>query len=140
MPETRDHHVLDRALSTVRQLHRRFLLTLARRLTADVAHWRIAFAGAFAAYDARLRRLLLANSWIAFTRPLAAYAARMRRFLLTLARTAPAFRTRLRFERLAIPFRIAEVLMRLHKVIDSEVILPVIQPRAASDDLLEFDY
>ena len=117
MPETRRHHVLNRPLLPVRELNRSLLYAFARALAA-----------------------FLANSWIAFTRSLAAYAARLRRSLLTLARTAPAFRTRLRFERLAIPFRIAEVLMRLHKIVNRKVVFPIIKPRAASDDLLEFDY
>src|SRR5438477_530650 len=46
---------------------------------------------------------------------------------------------RLGFERLAVPLRIAEVAVRLHEVQDREVVLAVVQPRAAPDDLFELD-
>src|ERR1700676_1865555 len=46
---------------------------------------------------------------------------------------------RLGLERL-VPFRIAEMMMRLHEVVDREVVLAVEQARAASDDLLELDH
>src|ERR1019366_5830971 len=39
-----------------------------------------------------------------------------------------------------VPLRIAEVIVRLHEIVDGEVILPVIEPRAAPDDLLELDH
>ena len=54
------------------------------------------------------------------------------------ARLRSAFR--LRLERLAVPFRIAEVVVRLHEVVDREVVLAVVEPRAAPDDLLELDH
>ena len=47
---------------------------------------------------------------------------------------------RLRLQRLPVPFRIAEVVVRLHEVVDREVILAVIKARAAPDDLLELDH
>ena len=43
-------------------------------------------------------------------------------------------------DRLAIPLRIAEMVVRLHEVVDREVVLAVVQPRAAPDDLLELDH
>ena len=49
-------------------------------------------------------------------------------------------RSRLRLQRLAVPLRIAEVVMRLHEVVDREVVLAVVEPRAAPDDLLELDH
>ena len=45
-----------------------------------------------------------------------------------------------RLERLAVPFRIVEVVVRLHEVVDREVILAVVEPGAAADDLLELDH
>ena len=42
--------------------------------------------------------------------------------------------------RLAVPFRVAEVLVRLHEIVDREVVLAVVEPRAAPDDLLELDH
>src|SRR6266436_1487134 len=47
---------------------------------------------------------------------------------------------RLRLHRLPVPLRIAEVKMRLHEVVNREVVLSVIEPRAAPDDLLELDH
>jgi hypothetical protein len=41
---------------------------------------------------------------------------------------------------LAVPLGIAEMLVRLHEVVDREVVLAVVEPRAASDDLLELDH
>jgi hypothetical protein len=45
-----------------------------------------------------------------------------------------------RFQRFAIPLWIAEVTVRLHEVVDREVVLPVVEPGATSDDLLELDH
>ena len=41
---------------------------------------------------------------------------------------------------LAIPFRIVKILVRFHEIPDGEAILAVIDPRSASDDLLELDH
>ena len=46
---------------------------------------------------------------------------------------------RFRFNRLAVPFGIAEMMMCLHEIINREIILAVVKPRAAPDDLLELD-
>ena len=46
----------------------------------------------------------------------------------------------LRLDRLAVPFRIAEMVVRLHEIVDREVVLAVVEPRAAADDLLELDH
>lgn len=43
-------------------------------------------------------------------------------------------------ERLAVPFGVIEVLVRLHEVPDREEILALVNPRAAPDDLLELDH
>src|SRR5579864_6497710 len=42
--------------------------------------------------------------------------------------------------RLAIPFWIAEMMMRLHKIVDREIVLAIIEPRTTPDDLLELDH
>ena len=55
-----------------------------------------------------------------------------------LAAASRAWRHRL--DRLAVPFRIVEVLIGLHEVVDREIVLAVEQPRAAADDLLELDH
>src|SRR4030095_7346253 len=47
---------------------------------------------------------------------------------------------RFRWFRLSIPLRIVEVVVCFHEVVDREVILPVVKPRAAPDDLLELDH
>jgi len=49
-------------------------------------------------------------------------------------------RRRFGLDRLAVPIGIVELGVRLHKVINREVVLAVIQPRAAPDDLLELDH
>src|SRR3546814_2828400 len=45
-----------------------------------------------------------------------------------------------RLFRFAVPFRIAEVLVRLHEVPDREEVLAVVSSRSAPDDLLELDH
>ena len=40
-----------------------------------------------------------------------------------------------RFQRLTVPFRVAEVKVRLHEVVDGEVVFSVVKPCTASDDL-----
>ena len=62
--------------------------------------------------------------------------ARVRR-LFTLARVASTFFAGFRFNRFAIPFGIAEMVVRLHKIINREVVLAVIKPCTAPDDLFE---
>ena len=59
---------------------------------------------------------------------------------LRIAQGRAAFRAGFRLERFAIPLRIAEMMVRLHEVVDREVVLAVVEPRAASDDLLELDH
>src|SRR5687767_9368314 len=54
--------------------------------------------------------------------------------------TRPNRRLRLRFKWFAIPFRIAEMKVRLHEIVDRKVILAVIKARAAPDDLFELDH
>src|SRR5665213_119781 len=47
---------------------------------------------------------------------------------------------RLWLDRLTVPLGIAEVMMRPHEIVDREVVLPIIKPRPAPDDLLELDH
>jgi len=50
-----------------------------------------------------------------------------------------AFRAQLRvlrLDRFPVPFRIAEVVIRLDEIVDCEVVLLVVEPGAATDDLL----
>src|SRR5690606_40295418 len=98
MPERSHHHVLNRAVLSVRKLH------------LHPSPWRRWLVGRpFARWRVRLR---WRRSWgLGF-----------------------------RFDRLAIPLRITEVVMCLHEVIDREVILPVVEPRSAPDDLLELEH
>ena len=95
MPETGDHHVLDRSLLAIGQLHFGFLARGKEllRLFAD----RFGFP--------RQSRLLGQ-----------------------------------RIDRFAVPLRVAEVMVGLHKVVDREVILTLVKARASPDDLLELDH
>ena len=63
-----------------------------------------------------------------------------RRLLDADAGIAAALLAVLRLDRFAVPFRIVEVVVRLHEVVDREVVLAVVEPRAAPDDLLELDH
>ena len=47
---------------------------------------------------------------------------------------------RLRLDGLTVPLRIAEMVVCLHEVVNREVVLAVIEPRTAPDDLLELDH
>src|SRR5262245_32501242 len=47
-----------------------------------------------------------------------------------------ARRCRFRRDWLPIPFGVAEVMVRLHEIVDREIVLAVVEPRAASDNLL----
>src|SRR5258708_7198602 len=49
-------------------------------------------------------------------------------------------RCRAEIDRLAIPLRIAEVVMCFDEVVDREVVLAIVQPRSTADDLLELDH
>ena len=95
MPETGDHHVLDRSLFAVCELHLGFLARRKEllRLFAD----RFGFS--------RQSRL--------FGRGLDGFA---------------------------VPLWIAEVMVGLHKVVDGEVVLTLVQSRTSPDDLLELDH
>ena len=42
--------------------------------------------------------------------------------------------------RLPVPFRVAEVVMGLHEIVDGEVVLAVIEPCPPADDLFELDH
>src|SRR5438093_1120506 len=42
--------------------------------------------------------------------------------------------------RLTIPLPVAEMMVRLHEIVDREVVLAVVKPRAAPNDLLELNH
>ena len=119
MPEGCHHHVLDDAFLSVGELHPCSLL-----LFADATNLPADFAGNLGAFAGRL----------------AANFARLGRWNDTGAGTLAALRTGLRLHRVAVPFRVAEMVVRLHEVVDREIILPLEEPRAAPDDLLELDH
>src|SRR6202049_896199 len=108
MPEGSGYHVLDGAFFSVGQLHRGFSSAHAGTLPASLA-------GLFRT----LARLLPADStW-------------SRRSLHTLAGIGTALRAGFRFKRLAIPFRIVEMNVSPHEVVDREIILATVKPGAA---------
>ena len=119
MPKGRAHHVLDGAFLPVGELHFHLLLFLAdaRQLPADLA---------------RLFRTL--------ARGLATLGARLRRRHFASAGILPALAARLVCLRWTIPLRVLEFQVRLHEVVDGEVILAVVEPGAATYDLLELDH
>ena len=114
------YHVLYRALFTVGELDLRLFLADARTLPADRARFLFFF------------RTL---AW-----SLATNCAGLWLLPFALTRLAAALLARFRFQRLAVPFRVAEMQVRLHEVVDGEVVLAVVKPCAAPDDLLELDH
>src|ERR1035437_202293 len=113
MPKRRCHHALNVALLAVGQFHLRLFLADARALVALRA------------------RLLRTLAWT-----LSAHRTGLRFWLLAHTGIAAALRAWFRFHRLAIPFPVLEMVMRLHEIINREIIFAVKQPRAAPDDLL----
>src|SRR3989338_8309078 len=105
--------------------------------------------GAFFAVS-QLHSNLLAYTWappafrarvfFAHTRPLAANITGRWRLIDAHTGITIAFLARLWLGWRAIPIIIIKPFMRLHEIVDREVILAVIQPRAAPDDLLELDH
>jgi len=75
-----------------------------------------------------------------FARTFAAHFARLPRLHFTDTGPLPTPGARLFLDRFAVPLRIAEMNMRLHEIVDCEVILAVEKPRAPPDDLLELDH
>jgi hypothetical protein len=116
VPEGRGHHVLDSTLFAVGELHFCLFLAYARALAAERALVFRTLARCLATNRTGLWRLLFTLAWV--------IAALLARF---------------RFQRLAVPLRIVEVQIGLHEVVDGEVVLAVVKPRAAPDDLLELD-
>src|SRR5271157_3078750 len=119
MPERGAHHVLNGTLFPVGQLHFRLCLLLAHTwaLTANLA---------------RLLRTL--------TRCFSTHWTRLRRWLYTLAGVIATLQARFRFQRLAVPLRITEMKVRLHEVVDGEIILAIVKSCAAPNDLLELNH
>ena len=119
VPERGAHHVLNGTLFAVGQLHFRLRLLLAH-------------AWALTANRARFFRT--------FARCLSAHRTWLRYRLHALAGVLATLLARFRLQRLAVPFRIAEMVVRLHEVVDGEVVLAIVKPCAAPDDLLELDH
>ena len=119
MPECGGHHGLDVALLAVGELHfdSRLLLAHARALATDAARLLRTLAGTLAAIRAWFRLGFYALAGV--------IAARLARF---------------RFQRFAVPFGVAEMVVGLHEVVDGEVVLAIVEPGAATDDLLELDH
>jgi len=63
----------------------------------------------------------------------------LRRFFNTGAGIAAAFGTGFRLQRFTVPFGIAEMLIGFNEIVNRKIILAVIEPCAASDDLFEFN-
>jgi hypothetical protein len=75
--------------------------------------------------------------------PVSAYStdARLTRFLSrALAWIQAALLARFRLQRIAIPVRVVEVVMCLHKVVDREVVLAIIEARSPANNLFELDH
>src|SRR5271157_1720588 len=119
MPERGAHHVLNGTLFPVGQLHFRLCLLLAHTwaLTANLA---------------RLLRTL--------TRCFSTHWTRLRRWLYTLAGVIATLLAGLRLHRFAVPFRIAEMVVGFHEVVNGEVVLAIVEPRAAPNDLFELNH
>jgi hypothetical protein len=117
VPEGGGYHVLDGTFFAVGQLHGRFSSAHAGTLTANLAGF--------------FRTL----AW-----PLPTDSAWPWRGLHTLAGIGTAFRARLRFERLAIPFRIAEMNVGPDEVVDGAIVFAIEKPCATPNDLLELDH
>ena len=47
---------------------------------------------------------------------------------------------RIRLQGFAVPLRIAEVVVHLHKIVNREIVFALIEPCAPTDDLLELDH
>ena len=111
--------MLDRALLAVGELHFHLLLLFAaaRHLTTHGARFFRALARRLPAHRAHRRRLHLAPAGPHSTR-----------------------RTRLLGLRRSVPLLVVEVVVRFHEVVDREVVLAIVEPRAATDDLLKLDH
>src|ERR1017187_6416787 len=117
MPERGAHHVLNGTLLPVGQLHFRPFFAHARALTA---HW------------ASFLRTLARNH--------SAYRTGLGCRLYALARVKATLLAGLRFHRFAVPLRVTEMKIGLHEVVDGEVVLAIVKPCAATDNLFELDH
>src|ERR1035437_6694829 len=117
MPEGGGYHVLNSTLFPVGQLHCRFSPAHAWTLTTNLARL----------FGTHARTRSTDRTWL-------------RRGLHTLTGIGFALRTRFRFERFAIPFRIGEMDVGPHEVVDGEVVLAIVKPSSAPNDLLELDH
>lgn len=119
MPKAGHHHVLDGSRLPICQLYRCLLITIAN--TSKLAAIRTRFfwttARRASARCTRLGSCGLANTWMLTT-----------------------FRTWIGFERFTVPLWVAEMVIGLHKVVDSEIVFAVIETSATSDDLFEFNH
>src|SRR3990167_4442718 len=117
MPETGRSHELNLALLAIRELYLRLFL-------ADTGSVATLLAG-----------LLRTCAGL-----ITAGRTGLRRFLLTGARCTAAFLASLWLFWLTIPLRITEMVVSLNEVIDREVVLAIVKPGAAPDDLLELNH
>jgi hypothetical protein len=119
MPETGHHHVLDVAGFAVGEFDLCPFLFLADalQLAADFAGFFRALARAFAAIGAGFRFRAFAD-----------------------AGALAAGRAGFGVLGFAVPFRIAEMVLSLHEVVDGEIVFAVVKSRASTDDLFEFDH
>src|SRR5450759_1501233 len=117
MPEACNHHVLNVSFLAVSKLNLCFFLAYTRSLATHWAWLFRAYTGTLSTHRTRLGRMFFAYTWA----------------LTTLG-------TKFRFIGRTIPFRIVEMMICLHEVINCEVFLAVIKPCATSDDLLELNH
>src|SRR5205807_3241362 len=119
MPEACGYHVLNGARFSISELDRSFLSLFADTwvLAAHVTIFFATFAWRFSAHGARLRRGLYA-----------------------LAGVIAALGAGFRFQGFAVPFRITEMDVSFYEVVNSEVILVIVKPGTAANDLLELDH
>ena len=119
MPETGHHHVLDVAGFAVGEFDSDFSLLLADalQLAADFAGLFRALAGAFATVGAGFRVWPFADA--------GALAAGRAGFGVLW---------------FAVPFGIAEMVVSLHEIVNGEIVFAVVESRASTDDLFEFNH
>ena len=111
--------MLDVPLFTIRQLYLQFslLFTTANQITTYRAGIRWAITGPVATFGTGARRLNFAGTG-----------------------TLTAGRTWFLPHWFAVPFRIAEMVMGFYEVINRKVVLSVVKPCAAPDDLFELNH
>src|ERR1035441_3482355 len=107
MPKRSAHHALDSTLLSVGKLHGRFLFANARIFATDSTNLFLALARRFGSYYTGVR-----HSWD----------------LYALARREATLLAKLGFDRFAVPFRIVEMEVCLHEIVDREIVLAIVEP------------